>query len=213
MLLAGTVGYVSPKRCRLARETLSRADNPDAGLVVGHFLLTEASGMGRIHFTTNESEEKRLRPSAGRVATSPELQKLVLAFLIYAFLYFGPATFLLFLKVRERLQIGGSGDGGTSTTVALDYSGEMSYIRRLLFSTFCPLTTKIETAVAWNQELTELHGRLAPRFTRSESRERALGYLRGLLSEVKRKNGWQMAEAARRGHALRHTAAVKRLPV
>jgi SRSO17 transposase len=53
----------------------------------------------------------------------------------------------------------------------------------------------IETAQAWDQELTELHGHIAPRFARSEPRERALGYLRGLLSEVKRKNGWQMAEA------------------
>ncbi|WP_263841490.1 IS701 family transposase [Salinibacter sp.] len=53
----------------------------------------------------------------------------------------------------------------------------------------------IETATAWNQELTQLHGRIARRFARSEPRERSLGYLRGLLSEVKRKNGWQMAEA------------------
>ncbi|WP_259253908.1 IS701 family transposase [Salinibacter ruber] len=53
----------------------------------------------------------------------------------------------------------------------------------------------IEAALAWDQELTEMHGRIASRFTRSEPRERALGYLRGLLSEVKRKNGWQMAEA------------------
>ena len=53
----------------------------------------------------------------------------------------------------------------------------------------------IETATAWNQELEQLHGRIAPRFARSEPRERALGYLRGLLSELKRKNGWQMAEA------------------
>ena len=53
----------------------------------------------------------------------------------------------------------------------------------------------IETATAWNQELEQLHRRIAPRFARSEPRERALGYLRGLLSELKRKNGWQMAEA------------------
>lgn len=53
----------------------------------------------------------------------------------------------------------------------------------------------IETATAWNQELERLHGRIAQRFARSETRDRALGYLRGLLSELKRKNGWQMAEA------------------
>src|SRR5207248_1130580 len=35
-----------------------------------------------------------------------------------------------------------------------------------------------------------------PRFARSESRQRALAYLRGLLSGVERKNGWQLAEFA-----------------
>lgn len=53
----------------------------------------------------------------------------------------------------------------------------------------------IESVTRWNQELEQLHGRIASRFARSEPRERALGYLRGLLSEVNRKNGWQMAEA------------------
>jgi SRSO17 transposase len=53
----------------------------------------------------------------------------------------------------------------------------------------------IETALAWDQKLEQLHGRITPRFARSEPRERALSYLRGLLSEVKRKNGWQMAES------------------
>jgi len=53
----------------------------------------------------------------------------------------------------------------------------------------------IETATAWNQAPEQLHGRVAPRFARSEPRERVLGYLRSLLSELKRKNGWQMAEA------------------
>lgn len=52
-----------------------------------------------------------------------------------------------------------------------------------------------ETVATWNRELQQLHQRIAPRFARSEPRNRALGYLRGLLSEVKRKNGWQMAEA------------------
>ncbi|MCS3859554.1 hypothetical protein GGP96_003229, partial [Salinibacter ruber] len=42
----------------------------------------------------------------------------------------------------------------TSTTVALDFSGGVSYIWRFLSSTFCPSATMIETALAWNQELT-----------------------------------------------------------
>jgi hypothetical protein len=36
----------------------------------------------------------------------------------------------------------------------------------------------------------------APRFRRAEPRRRALAYLRGLLSSVERKNGWQLAEEA-----------------
>jgi SRSO17 transposase len=36
--------------------------------------------------------------------------------------------------------------------------------------------------------------RLAPYFARSESRQRVLAYLRGLLSEAERKNSWQVAE-------------------
>lgn len=46
----------------------------------------------------------------------------------------------------------------------------------------------------WDVELQGLHGRIASRFQRAEPRYRALGYLRGLLSPVARKNGWQLAE-------------------
>lgn len=66
----------------------------------------------------------------------------------------------------------------------------------------------IESVTHWNQELEQLHERIAPRFARSEPRERALGYLRGLLSEIKRKNGWQMAEAL--GDAALGNASLRR---
>lgn len=48
--------------------------------------------------------------------------------------------------------------------------------------------------------------RLGPRFARSEARRHAQAYLRGLLSPVERKNGWQLAEAAgdRTPYALQH---------
>ena len=46
----------------------------------------------------------------------------------------------------------------------------------------------------WSGELDALHGRIAQRFCRAEPRARALRYLRGLLSSVQRKNGWQLAE-------------------
>lgn len=41
----------------------------------------------------------------------------------------------------------------------------------------------------------ELHARIGPFFHRREMRERVRRYLAGLLSQVERKNGWQLAEA------------------
>ena len=42
--------------------------------------------------------------------------------------------------------------------------------------------------------LADMGRRLAPDFARSESRERALEYLRGLLSPAERQNSWPWAE-------------------
>nr|WP_052321775.1 transposase [Ralstonia sp. A12] len=50
------------------------------------------------------------------------------------------------------------------------------------------------TLRGWERELEGLHERLGKLFKRSEPRQRALGYLSGLLSPVERKNGWQLAE-------------------
>jgi SRSO17 transposase len=46
----------------------------------------------------------------------------------------------------------------------------------------------------WAEELTAVGERLGRRFGRSEPRQRALRYIRGLLSDTERKNGWQLAE-------------------
>jgi SRSO17 transposase len=48
----------------------------------------------------------------------------------------------------------------------------------------------------WIQQLFLLHARLAPRFARPEPHQRVLKYLRGILSDTARKNGWQLAEYA-----------------
>ena len=48
----------------------------------------------------------------------------------------------------------------------------------------------------WAAGLDGVVDRIAPRFGRAEPRRRAASYLRGLLSPVARKNGWQLAEAA-----------------
>ncbi len=51
-----------------------------------------------------------------------------------------------------------------------------------------------EITVEWEAELEALHGRIALCFSRSEPQKRALGYLKGLLSQCERKKGWQLAE-------------------
>ena len=50
-------------------------------------------------------------------------------------------------------------------------------------------------AAQWTARLEELTDMIAPRFARQEARVHANAYLRGLLSPVQRKNGWQLAEA------------------
>lgn len=55
------------------------------------------------------------------------------------------------------------------------------------------MTTREEVA-GWHGGLDALHRRIAGRFRRSETRERAKRYLAGLLDRVERKNGWQLAE-------------------
>jgi len=54
----------------------------------------------------------------------------------------------------------------------------------------------VKQAQSWAQELDEIAELIGRRFSRSEARERAVTYLRGLLSPVERKNGWQLAEEA-----------------
>src|SRR5258708_34102293 len=45
-------------------------------------------------------------------------------------------------------------------------------------------------------EVPRVAARIGPRFAREEARLRTQAYLRGLLSPLERKNGWQLAEAA-----------------
>jgi SRSO17 transposase len=49
---------------------------------------------------------------------------------------------------------------------------------------------------SWTEELEAVNQRLSAHFLRSEARQRARDYLRGLLSGAERKNGWQLAEIA-----------------
>jgi SRSO17 transposase len=58
-----------------------------------------------------------------------------------------------------------------------------------------PQTVDRKTVRSWTEGFDAVDGRIAVRFARSEVRGRAQSYLRGLLSGVERKNGWQLAEA------------------
>ena len=53
-----------------------------------------------------------------------------------------------------------------------------------------------QTVWAWSSAFAEVERRLAPRFARSEARQQAIAYLRGLLSPVERQNSWPLAEQA-----------------
>lgn len=59
-----------------------------------------------------------------------------------------------------------------------------------------PLAEMTEDRLAtWRADLEALVARMGPLFRRSEARARAGCVLRGLLSQIERKNGWQLAEA------------------
>ena len=51
-----------------------------------------------------------------------------------------------------------------------------------------------QQVTGWADELTTVGERIGARFARSEPRRRAVGYIRGLLGDAERKNGWQLAE-------------------
>lgn len=58
-----------------------------------------------------------------------------------------------------------------------------------------PTTSEVASIVQGGLAyLTDIERRLAPYFGRAEPRQRAMAYLRGLLSPAERKNSWQVAE-------------------
>jgi SRSO17 transposase len=57
--------------------------------------------------------------------------------------------------------------------------------------------TTLPEMMTWQHSLHQLHARLAGYFARPEPYARALRYGQAILSEIPRKNGWQIAEQAR----------------
>lgn len=60
-----------------------------------------------------------------------------------------------------------------------------------------PVEPTLSTVACWAASLLHLHQRVASHFARPEVRQHALLYLQAVLSEIPRKNGWQIAEHAR----------------
>jgi SRSO17 transposase len=54
----------------------------------------------------------------------------------------------------------------------------------------------IEQTRLWGEGLATVAARIGKQFPRAEPRRRATAYLRGLISPIERKNGWQLAEHA-----------------
>jgi len=63
---------------------------------------------------------------------------------------------------------------------------------------YAPGTTaqELEQVQQWRFWLQEVERRMGRHFSRPEARQRASAYVRGLLSPVERKNGWQLAEVS-----------------
>lgn len=54
----------------------------------------------------------------------------------------------------------------------------------------------VEELRRWADSLEEIQERLAPSFIRAEPRQRVMAYVRGLVGQTERKNGWQLAQLA-----------------
>ncbi len=67
-------------------------------------------------------------------------------------------------------------------------------------TTDAQLASFLQQVSGWPLALRDLHQRLAACFARSEPRHHALLYLQAILSDIPRKNGWQIAEHARLAH-------------
>ena len=57
-----------------------------------------------------------------------------------------------------------------------------------------PPSVTADTVRSWQVYVDEVAACLGPFFARSETRQRAMAYVEGLLSTAERKNGWQLAE-------------------
>ena len=71
----------------------------------------------------------------------------------------------------------------------------------------------LEAVSEWEAGLQALHGRIANRFSRSESRHRVLAYLQGLLGRVEAQEWVAVGRVCRRRHARRGATTAVHSPV
>src|SRR5258708_3710503 len=64
-------------------------------------------------------------------------------------------------------------------------------------STSSAVVTTWGEVMRWGGSLLQVHARLASYFARPQPYQRLLRFLQGIVSQVERKNGWQLAEQAR----------------
>ena len=64
-------------------------------------------------------------------------------------------------------------------------------------TTFAPVEPVLREIASWPRRLHQFHARLRAHFARPEPHQHALQYLQAVLSDIPRKNGWQIAEHAR----------------
>jgi SRSO17 transposase len=70
----------------------------------------------------------------------------------------------------------------------------------------------LDKAHSWSKLFDEFFTPFGVYFQRSESRESAAHYLRGLLADVKRKNSWQLAEAVGLHDPMHYNACCMKSP-
>jgi SRSO17 transposase len=74
------------------------------------------------------------------------------------------------------------------------------HMKRANHNTSAQATPSLAEMSRWPLSLRQLHERLTPYFARCEPLGHALLYLQAVLSDIPRKNGWQIAEQARQLH-------------
>ena len=87
-----------------------------------------------------------------------------------------------------------------ATLLTVSFIESENRMKYLQHTTCVPAGPTLGEISRWHAHLCALHARLRPHFARPEVHQHALHYLQAVLSDIPRKNGWQIAEQAREAH-------------